>query len=505
MRILFIYPSKYVLSIEKPLDSPSSIQFGISYLSSFLKQFNHNTKILVLSRSFGNKNYGLIRKKIENFKPEVIGFYSVASQYKFISDISKFIKSNYPEIFLIVGGPHVTLNPEKVTKDNFDAICIGEGERPILELINMLEKNECPSNIRNLWIIKDNIIEKNQLAPFYEKLDLLPFPDRTIWEEQIDYRQNLFQGNISILLGRGCPYSCTYCSNKNLRKITNGNYVRQRSPRNIIEEIKLIHEKYPLENSIQLEIECFNINTEWAIKVCNEIEKYNETLDTPLSFNSNIRITSNSNFNILFEACKRANILNLNIGVESGSERVRKNILKRNYSNSDIIKTVNLAKKYKLGYNFFVIIGIPGETIEDLEESIKICTICQPKEVLLSIFYPYPGTELYEVCKKMNFLKENVDIGMERRQAIINLAGFNKKQIQKNYIWFRYNVYKGYKPRIKLILNLIVDSLSSNPFIYLMFSRFFHLHFVIKLKKYIKWDKLNYYHKSEMDGKKILQ
>jgi anaerobic magnesium-protoporphyrin IX monomethyl ester cyclase len=488
MKILFIYSIESALSVEKPLGSPVYTQFGISYISSFLKQFNHDTKLLILCRSFGNKNYNIIRKKIENFKPKMIGFYSVASQYKFISNISKFIKSNYPEIFLVIGGPHATLNPEEVTNDNFDAICIGEGERPMLELTKMLEKNEFPSNIKNLWIKKDSILEKNQLAPFYEKLDLLPFPDRTMWEEYIDYIQNFLGNNISVLLGRGCPYSCPYCCNHALRKITDGNYVRFRLARNIIEEIKLVHEKYPLENSIYLEVESFNVNKEWAVEVCNEIEKYNKSLDIPLSFGLNIRITPNANFDTLFEACKRANISHLNMGLESGSERVRKNILKRDYSNYDVIKTINLAKKYELNYNFHVMIGMPGETIEDLKETIKICRICQPKEILLYIFYPYPGTDLYKLCEKMNLLKEKIDIKMERRQAIMNLPGFNKKQIQRSYIWFNYNVYKGYKSRVKLILKVIINLLSSNYFIAVLLAKFSRSNLIIRLKKNIKWD-----------------
>ena len=484
MKILFIYSIESAISIAKPLGSPLYIQFGISHLSSFLKQFNHDTKLMILSRSFGNKNYDIIRKKIENFNPEIIGFYSVASQYGFISKISKLIKSNYPEIFLIIGGPHATLNPEEVVKDSFDAICIGEGERPILELANMLEKNEFPSNIKNLWIKKDDIIEKNQRAPFYEKLDLLPFPDRTMWEEYTDYRQDLHEWNIAVLLGRGCPYSCTYCCNHALRKITDGNYVRYRSPQNIIKEIKLVHEKYPLENNIYLEIENFNVNNEWAIDVCNKIKKYNKSLDTPLSFHLNIRITSNSDFNTLFKEYKKANISCLNIGLESGSERVRKDILKRNYSNYDVIKTINLAKKYGLDYNFYVMIGIPGETVEDFKETIKICRICQPREVLLSIFYPYPGTDLYELCEKMNFLQENIDIRMEeRKKATLNLPGFNKKQIQKSYIWFNYNIYRGYKSRINLIKEAVEKFLRLNSFINLILTKYFRSNLFNKLKK----------------------
>jgi radical SAM superfamily enzyme YgiQ (UPF0313 family) len=489
MNVLFIYSIENPLSVKKPLGTPVYSQPGISYISSFLKQFNHDIMLLILSRSFGNKNYNIVRKKIENFKPEIIGFYSVASQYKFISNISKFIKSNYPEIFLIIGGPHVTLNPEKITNDNFDAICIGEGERPMLELINMLEKNEFPSNIKNLWIIKDGIIEKNQMAPFYEKLDLLPFPDRTMWEEYIDYNPAL-ENNVTILLGRGCPYSCPYCCNHALKKITNGNYVRFRSPRNIIEEIQLEHKEYPLENSFYLEVESFNINNEWAIEVCNEIEKYNGSLVKPLSFGLNIRILANADFDILFEACRRANILNLNIGIESGSERVRKDILKRNYSNDDVVNTINSAKKYGLSYKFFIMIGIPGETIEDFKESIKICRIYQPKDIFLSIFYPYPGTDLYKLCEKMNFLQDKIDIKTEeRRQATLNLPGFSKKQIQRNFILFKYNVYQGYKPRINLIIEVIVKFLRFNSFISLIFAKCLHSHLIIKLKKFFRWNK----------------
>ncbi|MBA7612728.1 hypothetical protein ES703_19965 [subsurface metagenome] len=211
----------------------------------------------------------------------------------------------------------------------------------------------------------------------------------------------------------------------------------------------------------------------------------NKSLDTPLSFRLNIRIKPNANFEPLFEACRKANISHFNIGLESGSERVRKDILKRNYSNDDVIKTTNLVKKYKLNYSFFVMIGIPGETIKDFKETIKICRICQPKEVLDYIFYPYPGTDLYRSCEKMNLLNEKMDIELERYQAILNLPGFSKKQIQKSYIWFNYNVYKGYKSRIKLILKVIIKLLRFNSFIILTFSKFFNSHFIIKLKKYI--------------------
>lgn len=487
MNVLFIYSVENALSENKPLSSPLLIQFGISYLSSFLKQNKHKTDILILSRSLGRKNYRLIDNKIKDFKPNLIGFTSVATEYNFISSMSKYIKINYSDLFLIIGGPHATLNPDEVIKDSFGALCIGEGEYPLLELANVLENNNRATGINNLWIKQGNIIEKNNISPFFNDLDKLPFPDREIWENYIDYEYNYFSENISVLLGRGCPYSCTYCCNHSIRQIAKGRYVRFRTPKNIIEEIRLIHKKYPLEKKIYLEVESFGVNKKWAFEICNELEKFNKEINDPIEFGLNIRITPGFDFEKLFYACRKANVLYLNIGLESGSEKVRTQILKRNYSNEDVIGTVELARKYKLNFNFYVMMGIPGETYKDFQETIKICRICQPNEILLSIFYPYPGTELFELSKKMGLLKNNLNIRMERRQVAIDLPDFNKRQIQKNYIWFNYNVYKNYKPELSLVLNVFIKYLRLNPVIDRLLTRIFHSSLIIKFKRVIRY------------------
>ncbi|MCD4669993.1 MAG: B12-binding domain-containing radical SAM protein [Actinomycetia bacterium] len=485
MKILFIYSLELAISVEKPLYSYEFLQFGISHLSSFLKHNNHDTNLQILSRSFGKKNHSIISKKIKDYQPEIIGFYSVSTEYKFISGISRFIKTNYPDIFLIIGGPHSTLKPEEVSGDDFDAICIGEGERSILELANTLKNGESPSGIKNLWIKNNGAIEKNPLADFFQDIDLLPFADREMWEESVDYKPNLLEQNISILLGLGCPFNCTYCINHVLRKITGGNYIRHRSPQNIIKEIKLLHAKYPLEKSMFLELDSFNVNSKWATGLCDEIEKFNRSIDTPLSFRINIRIMQNTNLRSLFKTFKRANITSLNIGIESGSMRVREEVLKRKYSNRDILGIIDLAKKYEIDYNFFIMIGLPGETHKDFKESIKICRISQPKEIMEYIFYPYPGTDLYEYCKKNNLLNKVKDVKLERRQVAIELPDFTRTQEIRGYLWFHYNVYKGYRSRIKLILQVIIKMMRSSPFIILIFAKFFNSDLMIKLKKYL--------------------
>lgn len=459
MNILFVYSLQDARSATKPLQSPAQMQFGISYISSFLKKHGHRTKLIVLSRMFTKKNEYIENRLFNDFNPKLICFTTVSTEYPFIVNVAKFIKNRYKDIFLVVGGPHISLNPDNVLSDSFDALCIGEGENPILELVQQLENNITPSNIQNLWIKKGSEIEKNPQRPFLQNLDSLPFPDKDMWSEWIDEHPGSIE---PILLGRGCPFQCTYCSNHALKKIASGSYVRLRSTDNIIEEIKEIITTHPTKGEFYLEVETLGINKKWDLGLCSKLEQLNKNLSRPLNFGVNLRVTPNAELNSLFASFKRSNLKFVNIGLESGSERVRREILRRNYSNEDIINAVTLARKYGLKVNFFNLIGIPGETLTDFRKTISINRICQPDTQMLSIFYPYPGTDLYSLCKEKGFLREPISTDMERSKAILDLPGFTKKQIQKNYIWFNYYVYKGYKPTYKILASVIVHKIHSN-------------------------------------------
>ena len=467
MKILFINSLNVIKSARKPLDTQEQINFGISYISSFLKEHDHQTKLIVLSRVSGGKNGKIIDEYLNEFHPRLICFAAVSTEYQFIANIAKYIKGKYPDIYLLVGGPHVSLNPEEVLLDDFDALCIGEGENPTLELVSQLEKSVLPSGIPNLWIKHGSKIEKNSPRPLQD-LDSLPFPDREMWQEWMEERLG---SRYSVLLGRGCPFKCTYCCNHAFKKLAPGAYVRFRSPDNIVKEIKEIATKFPTQKEIYLEVESFSINKEWAIELCSKLELFNKTLSQPLSFGVNIRITPNADLESIFVACKKSNFRFINIGLESGSERIRREILKRNYSNDDIIRAVSLARKHGLEIAFFNLIGIPGETISDFKETVEINRMCLPDWHLTYIFYPYPGTDLYFLCKEQGLIKEPLDTKMERMTATLDLPEFTKKQILKSYIWFDYYVYKGRKPIYKILARVLKTKLKSNSHLNIFLRR----------------------------------
>jgi radical SAM superfamily enzyme YgiQ (UPF0313 family) len=467
MKILFVYSLHHVLpSPNKPMGTIETMQFGISYISSLLKQNGHDTRLIVLSRVFGEKNRDTIDEYLKVFYPRLICFTAVATQFAFIADIAKYIKNKYPDIYLIIGGPHVSLNPESVLSNSFDALCIGEGEKAMVELVSQLEHGAEPSDIPNLWIKHGSGTERNPTRPFLQDVDSLPFPDRDMWMEWIDEKAFYDkQTRFSVLLGRGCPFQCTYCSNHALRRLASGPYVRFRSPDNIVQEIRENHERFAFMEEVYLEVETFGVRQKWAIELCSKLERFNSTLPQPLRFGVNLRVTPNRDYGPLFEALKRSNFRFVNIGLESGSERIRREVLKRNYLNEDIINAVQAARRFGLQVSFLNLIGLPGETISDFYETVKINRMCSPDWRGTSIFYPYPGTELHELCKKEGLLQEGTETEVERTTAVLDLPGFSKKQIQRSYVWFDYYVYKGTRPMHRTFLRNLVTDIEAIPFV----------------------------------------
>ncbi|MFQ5685031.1 MAG: B12-binding domain-containing radical SAM protein [Candidatus Scalindua sp.] len=474
MNVLFVYSLQDIQTPAKPLQTLEQMQFGISYISSYLKKHGHSTRLLILTRETGNS---VIDEYINDFQPGLIGFTAVATEYEFIVKIASYIKSHYPKIYLLIGGPHISLNPEAVISDAFDALCVGEGEWSTLKLVSQLERNIQPSNIANFWIKDGYQIEKNPTQSFSQDIDSLPFPDREMW---LNWIANPIT-NCSLLLGRGCPFKCTYCCNHALRKVSSGKYVRLREHDNILAELEEIVDKFPTIKEVYFEVETFGANIEWSIELCSKLRDFNTKMSRLLSYGVNLRITTNPRLEPLFDALNKSNFHFINIGLESGSEKIRRDILKRNYSNEDVIQVVELARKYGLRISFFNLVGIPGETLDDFRETIKVNRICLPDRNYLSIFFPYPGTDLHSYCKKQGLLKNSIDTTMERSKATLDLPGFNKKLIEKCYIWFEYNVYKGYRPFYKIMAQVIVNKIHCD----------YHLHrFYRKLTNFVFFKRL---------------
>jgi radical SAM superfamily enzyme YgiQ (UPF0313 family) len=366
---------------------------------------------------------------------------------------------------------HVTINPQLLTESQFDVFCVGEGEKPFLEMVTRIENNESIDTIKNLWIKKDDKIVRNPTREYICNLDILPFPDRMMWQKWIKNKNSPH----TIIIGRGCPFQCTYCCNHALNKVATGQYVRFRSPENIILEIKSILSDFPDTERIYFEAEAINVNIQYLSELCEKLQEFNKVCKKTIMYGANIRIIPSQNYNNIFKMFLMSNIYFINIGLESGSERIKKDIMKRSYTNENIISIMKAAKKYRLHTNLYVMIGLPTETNDDIKKTMELTRGLEPDNVQINIFFPYPGTDLYNYCLENNLISKNLkDHG--RCKAVINYPELSRRKIQKiffrflpyvyasdkfEYLWFCFLMKVVYSFKISLLHRYAVKKLNA--------------------------------------------
>jgi len=481
MRILFVYSSVDVCSLRQPLPSFGDIHIGLSYISENLKKKGHFTKVVVLCSEIPRASWRSLQGVVTEYDPEIIAFTSVSTQFVFLSEMAAFVKDRWPHKFLLIGGAHATLNPEETLKGSFDAVCVGEGEEPAVELASRLSAKQAITGIANLWIKgSDGVIERNTPRPFLDDLDAYQV-DREMWVPLVSDKAG---HRHVVLLGRGCPFDCAYCSNHAFRKIASGEYVRYRSPASIVDEIRQIKAKWPAIRDVYLQAETIGFSREWLFDLSRQLREFNSTLPSPIAFTCNLRVASNYVSREIFSVLADANVRSVEIGLESGSERLRREVLKRSYSNDEFIQAVALAREHGMKVTVYNMIGLPGETPADYMETVRINHICNPDRSSTSIFHPYPGTRLYRECRERGLL-DGIDLyqGLERRKAVLSFPGFSRPQIQHAYNWFEFGIYRGHRSLLYRLRKVARNVIGSQRLVYRLFLKFLPLWQGIRVQK----------------------
>lgn len=430
---------------------------GLASIAAVLIERGHEVKLGYLDSH--DKESGIL-KQARDFNPDVVGFTAVESQFPYVMRLAPLVRK-VKNCLIVCGGPYATLAPEFVLEkcDSIDAVIVGEGEYAMVEVLDKIMRGENWRSARNLAYIdkESRKLVRNPLLPLIEDLNLLPTPNTDIFP----YQQIIDRNNIALFyFNRGCPYSCTYCSNTALGNVygLSSNPIRYKTAKKAIAEIAATLAKYRLRDDTLLLFgdDLFVSNKHWLREFCDD---YARLIKRPFW------CTGRSNL-ITDEVCsllRKAGCQLLMMSVESGNDYIRNEIMRRNISRDVLIRSFNLCHEHGINTQATCIVGLPFETVEMIEDSIK--TVAALKSVTtygINIFYPYKGTHLRRVCEEHGFMPaDDYENFIERRQSILNLPDLSKDKIlyyHKNWINLVMKE-RGCGPRLKYTLRLWWEAL----------------------------------------------
>ena len=389
MKILLINPpadniitttqAKYIIS-ERGLVPP----LGLLYLASAVRQ-NTKHSVKIIDCQLDRLTVDRIKEEMILYEPDIIGISFITFMLIDCIRVAKLAKEYEKmarrKVYVIAGGPHVTIFPEEtITFPFIDYALTGEAEFSFINLINSLENGSELADVPGIYYQNKGNVIKGPKHTYIEDLNSLAIPDRRL----LEYKKygNVLSGGgtmTTMMTSRGCPYQCIFCDRL-------GKKFRAVSAENVVREIK---DCVALDiGNIFFHDDTFTINKQRVLDICRMIREKN--LRIKFSLRSRVNTIDEEMIRVL----KRAGCQRISFGVESGVQRIL-NRIKKGITLDQVEEAFKLVRKYNIISLADFMIGHPDETIDDIHHTIKFAKRIKPDYIQFSVTTPYPGTELY--------------------------------------------------------------------------------------------------------------
>lgn len=447
MKILLLFPP---ITVNKASIKKCNIPMGLAYIAAVLEQAGHEVHVIDIScegygieKEQGTKiTFGLpdeeIKKRVKDIGPELVGIgCSFSSQFHNAIHVSKLMKE-VMDVPVIVGGVHATFDAEQVLKEikEIDYIVMGEGERTITELAN----GKPIENINGLAYRKKGRVVINEKRGLIANLDDLPFPARHLFNMEKYFRINKPFNHFpkkervaSIITSRGCYGKCTFCSSAKFW----GGCARYRSVDSVMEEMKMLIDKYKVQE-IQIEDDNMTGWPERAKELFRRMKELNIVWCAP----NGVRMDTLDKE--MLELMKKSRCYRTTFAIESANEDLLHDVIKKPYDLSKVKPLVELTKKIGIGLHTYWIIGLPGETKEQMWKTYNFAKSLKSESASFCLATPMIGTELLETCKDNNLLRDGFDLMKAHyREANIKNPNIPKEEIERLCDLFNNKINKG--------------------------------------------------------------
>lgn len=424
MKVLLVFPPYFSSAVA------GAFPLGIGYLAAVLRNHNIDIRILDLNSAlFPKSENEIVNDLLSAAKDcDIIGFGGMVTAYKIIKKLIKVCKNKYPDKKIIVGGTLISCDPSYFfPKLDADFGIAGEAEDSLPKLIKAIETNDDYKSIPGLVYNNNGEIVHVAEQPLSMSLDELPFPAWDLFNIEKYIRSPMIipdmKRSMNIITSRGCPFRCNFCY-RNF-----GRSLRQRSIKNVIEEIEFLYKHYKVHH-IEISDELFLIKEERVIEFCEELIRKR----IKITWRALARASTLCKFSIeTMKLMKRCGNHWIGIGVESGSPVMLKKMHKE-LNPDQVIKVSKQCKTAGIRLGGTFIIGYPGETENTIQESVDLC---KKTGLLYNPFFiaPYPGTELFNEIKT-NLSEKEIDelinaISNDVTELQINLTDFPDDKLKE--------------------------------------------------------------------------
>lgn len=402
-----------ILFLEIDTDAEWAVcSLGPAFLASVARSRGHHVEMLRVGLE---QPTSAVETHVRDVAPDLIGISMTTRQWLRARDIANAI-CKVSDVPIIAGGLHATFSPEDVLREpGFAAVCLGEGEGPFAALLDHMAAGGqvATTRLQNIWIKGGR---HPGLAPPVAEIDAVPFMARDMLDER--------WGVVHMTTQRGCPFPCTYCAARMYDQLYEGigKYGRRRSMASVMAELHAIRAAGPLSYVIFLD-DTFTINHPWVYDFC-------EAFPAEIGVGFSIHARAETMKPKLIKALADAGCKHIVYGVESGSERIRREVMKRPVSNDRLVEIFEATKAAGIMVTANYMLGLPDETPDDLQATIDLHHRLDPLDFGYFVFYPFPGTQLFQTCRQRGYLPENwQDLPARHDQTILDLPDLTRDDI----------------------------------------------------------------------------
>ena len=389
---------------------------GPAFLAAYVRPHGHRVKIL---RVPPGQSAEEVIDAIRQIAPDLLGLSLTSRQWLRARGLVAEVRESLG-IPVVAGGLHPTFSPETVlASPGFDYVCLGEGEAAFLDLLGALEQRGRaePGEIRNLWVRGG---PRPVLRSPIDPLDAIPFIARDLLDEP--------PGVVHMETQRGCPFPCTYCAARNFNQLYRevGSYGRRRSHDNVLAELAELEAAGKLGYVIFLD-DTFTIQRRWVAELCR---LYGEHFGHPFSIHARVETVDQE----LLGQLAAAGCRHVTYGVESGSYRIRRDVMRRPVRNQRFRDVFRWTREAGIMVTANYMLGLPEETRGDLEQTYVLAEELDAYDFGYFVFYPYPGTHLFEHCRERGYLPADYgELPASHRESILRLPSLTPDDVAEFY------------------------------------------------------------------------